>query len=210
MGIENEPLDLLSDAEMADPSLTARKLHAGPPCVLYERFEPPFYVLSRYDDVNAVLRDPQTFVSGHGQGPNFSTPVGLVSDAPQHTYFRELVQPVFLPRAMSGIRPRLEAIAEELLCAARAKPEWDIHDDLAFPLPVIIICEIFGIPTHDIEQFKRWSDASVAALSAQDPSAYAAELMAMHAYIRALLHTRRAAPDDGRLLWQIAQAKRDG
>lgn len=211
--MENEPLgspiDLTGPDEMADPGLTARKLHNGPRCVLYPRFLPPFYILSRYDDVSAALRDPQTYLSGHGQGPNFTAPVGVVSDPPQHTYFRDLVQPVFLPRSMSGLRPRLISIADSLLDAVQERPEWDLHDDLAFPLPVIIICEIFGIPTQDIEQFKHWSDASVAALSAQDPTRYQAELMAMSGYIRQLIQTQRSAPDDGRLLWQIAQAKRD-
>ncbi len=210
MNVLAEPLDLMGAAELADPGVSARKLHAGPNCLFYPRFQPPFYILSRYDDVTAVLRDPQTFVSGQGQGPNFTAPVGVVSDPPQHTFFRELVQPVFLPRSMSGLRPRLVAIADELLHAVKDRAAWDIHDDLAFPLPVIIICEIFGIPTRDIEQFKRWSDSSVAALSAQDPSVHIADQMAMAAYIRELIHTRRVEPDDGRLLWQIAQVQRDG
>ena len=206
----DEPLDLMGAAEMADPGVSARKLHAGPRCLFYPRFQPPFYIVSRYDDVTSILRDPQTYVSGQGQGPNFTAPVGVVSDPPQHTFFRDLVQPVFLPRSMSGLRPRLVAIADELLNAVKDRDVWDIHDDLAFPLPVIIICEIFGIPTGDIEQFKRWSDSSVAALSAQDPSSYVADQMAMSAYIRNLIHARRVEPDDGRLLWQIARVQRNG
>ena len=206
----DEPLDLMGAAEMADPSVSARKLHAGARCLFYPRFQPPFYIVSRYDDVTAILRDPQTFVSRQGQGPNFTAPVGVVSDPPQHTFFRDLVQPVFLPRSMSGLRPRLVVIADELLNAVKDRSVWDIHDDLAFPLPVTIICEIFGIPTQDIEQFKRWSDASVAALSAQDPSRYVADQLAMSTYIRELIHARREEPDDGRLLWQIAHVQRAG
>lgn len=206
---DGDPLDLMSPAEMADPGLSARILHEGPRCRYYPRFDPPFYILSRYDDVEAVLRDPATFVSGHGQGPNFAPPNGLVSDAPMHTFFRQLVQPAFTPRAIAALQPRLEEIAGALLDAVAERPVWDLHDDLAFPLPVTIICEIFGIPTEDIEQFKRWSDASVAALSSQDPTAYQADLQAMQAYVRELISARRGAPDDGRLLWQIANVRDD-
>jgi cytochrome P450 len=205
-----DTLDLMSPAELADPGVSARTLHAGPRCRFYPRFDPPFWILSRYDDVEAVLRDPATFVSGHGQGPNFAPPNGLVSDPPQHTFFRELVQPYFTPRAIAALEPRLAEIAGELLDAVAGRPAWDVHDDLAFPLPVTIICEIFGIPTEDIEQFKRWSDASVAALSSQDPGAYAADLLAMNGYVRELIQARRNTADDGRLLWKIAHARRDG
>jgi cytochrome P450 len=205
-----DDLDLMSARELADPAVSARTLLAGPACRFYPRFEPPFHILSRYDDVTAVLREPATYLSGHGQGPNFAPPNGLVSDAPMHTWYRELVQRWFTPRAIATLEPRLRAIADELLDAVAARDEWDLHDDLAFPLPVTIICEIFGIPTEDIAQFKRWSDASVAALSAQDPSVWAGELAAMNEYVRNLVNVRRAAPDDGRLLWTIANARRDG
>lgn len=207
---DSEQLDLMSPAEMADPAVSARKLLAGPRCRHYPQFDPPFYIVSRYDDVQRILRDPETFLSGHGQGPNFAPPVGVVSDPPSHTFFRQLVQEDFLPRSISKLRPRLQAIADELLDAVAGQEVFDLHDDLAFPLPVTIICEIFGIPTDDIAQFKLWSDASVAALSAQDPSAYQAELARMRAYVLELLHQRRQQGDDARLLGRIAQARRDG
>ncbi|MCC5887948.1 MAG: cytochrome P450 [Gammaproteobacteria bacterium] len=205
-----DALDLMAADEMADPTISAGKLLAGPRCRRYDRFEPPFYIVSRYEDVERVLREPETFVSGHGQGPNFALPVGVVSDPPKHTFFRRLVQEDFLPRSIGQLRPRLEAIAEELLDAVAGREVWDLHDDLAFPLPVTIICEIFGIPTDDIAQFKRWSDASVAALSAQDPSEYLAEMGRMREYVLELLHRRRAEGDDDRLLARIARARLDG
>lgn len=203
-------LDLMSPEEMADPGLSARRLHAGPRVRYYQRFDPPFYILSRYDDVEAVLRDPESFVSGQGQGPNFAPPSGVVSDPPDHTFFRDLVQPAFVPRAIAPLRARLEKIAEDLLDAVRGEAIWDLHDQLSFPLPVTIICEIMGIPARDLERYKRWSDSSVAALSAQDPTPYIDDQMAMRDHVRGLVHTRRGAPDDGGLLWRIAQAKREG
>ncbi|MDH3640539.1 MAG: cytochrome P450 [Gammaproteobacteria bacterium] len=206
----DDALDLMSAEEMADPAVSARRLLAGPRARYYPGFAPPFYVVSRHADVSDVLRDPQLFLSGHGQGPNFAPGAGVVSDPPQHTFFRSLVQEDFLPRSIARLRPRLTEIADELLDAVADMEEWDLHDQLSFPLPVTIICEIFGIPTDDIAQFKLWSDASVAALSAQDPSQYAEELARMNAYVLALLQDKRADGDDESLLGRIARARRDG
>lgn len=205
-----EELDLMAPDEMADPAVSAARLHAGERCRLYTGFEPPFYILSRYHDVSDILLNPSRFVSGQGQGPNFTPPMGVVSDAPTHTFFRRLVQDDFKPGAIAKLRPRLEEIAGELLDAVENKEVWDLHDDLAFPLPVTIICEIFGIPTDDIHQFKIWSDASVAALSAQDPTIYADELARMNAYVLDLLHRKHGDLGDNSLLARIARARRDG
>lgn len=206
----DDELDLMGPEEMADPAVSARRLLEGPRCRLYSGFDPPFYIASRYDDVSAILRDPGRFLSGHGQGPNFVAPMGVVSDPPQHTFFRELVQPDFMPRSIALLRPRLEAIADELLDAVAEETVWDVHDRLSFPLPVTIICEIFGIPTDDIDQFKIWSDASVAALSSQNPEHYEAELARMQAYVLERLRESRAGRDDGSLLSRITRARRDG
>jgi cytochrome P450 len=206
----DDDLDLMSTEEMADPSKSARRLHAGPRVRFYQRFDPPFFILSRYEDVAAVLRDPVTFVSGHGQGPNFASPSGVVSDPPDHTFFRDLVQPAFLPRAIAERRSRLDTIANQLLDQVIGRSEWDVHDHLGFPLPVMIICEILGIPAREIDLYKKWSDSSVAALSAQDPTPFLADQLKMRSHIRDLLHQRRTEPDDGGLLWRIAHARRAG
>ena len=203
-------LNLMGDEEMTNPAESARRLLAGPRCRYYAGFEPPFHIVSRYQDVSDLLRDPKRFLSGHGQGPNFVSPVGVVSDPPQHTFFRNLVQQDFLPRSIARLRPRLTQIAYELLDAVEDCEIWDLHDDLAFPLPVTIICEIFGIPTDDLVQFKLWSDASVAALSSEDPSLYAAELARMRDYVLALLQAKRSGTDDGTLLTRVARARREG
>jgi cytochrome P450 len=203
-------LDFMSPEEMADHGLSIRRLYAGDRCRLYEKFDPPFHVLSRFEDVNHVLMNPTRFLSGHGQGPNFVPAAGIVSDAPMHTFFRRLVQDDFKPGAIARLRPRLEAIADTLLDAVEGKESWDLHDDFAFPLPVTIICEIFGIPTDDIAQFKMWSDVSVAALSAQHPAAYQAELQRMAAYLVDLMHQKRLDTGDDSLMARIARARRDG
>ena len=71
MASANNPigdLNLMGPEEMADPAVSARRLLAGARVRSYAGFEPPFYIVSRYRDVNTILRDPRRFVSGHGQG----------------------------------------------------------------------------------------------------------------------------------------------
>ena len=206
----NPEIDLLSAEELADPSITSAKLHQGPRAFLYNKFNPPFYIFSRYDDVNNALLDAQTFTEGRGNGPTFQPPLGVLSDAPQHTFARNLIQPDFLAKRISELESRLNDIVRELLDKVESKPQWDLHDDLSFPLPVIIICEILGIPTNDISRFKRWADASVANMCSEDPAEYASQLEEMRVYLLAQIHTKRTASTSNDLLSIIAQAKSDG
>lgn len=203
-------VNLMGDDELRDPSITAAKLFGQERAYLYEKFDPPFYILSRYDDVNSALLDAETFVEGFGNGPNFVPSMGILSDAPHHTFIRNLIQRDFLAKAIGNLQPRLEVIVEDLLDAVAQKEVWDLHDDLSFPLPVIIICEILGIPTDDIQKFKVWADASVANMCTADPTEYAEPLAEMNAYILEQIHLKRAAGDSDDLLSAMAHAQQDG
>ena len=191
------------------PSLAYEHLLTERPVHYFGDFDPPFYTLSRYADVQGALRDIDTYSSEFGQGPRFTPPAGMLSNPPQHAFFRSLVQQAFSPRAIGAMHSRVEALAEELLeeCAVG---EWDLHDAFAFPLPVVIIAEMLGVPSSDLHLFKRWSDASVAAMGAADPSAYASELAELANYILAQIRERRAAPGRGDLIDGLVQAEQDG
>jgi cytochrome P450 len=203
-------VDLLSAEELRDPSITAAKLLGQERAYFYEKFDPPFFILSRYEDVNNALLDAETFVEGFGNGPNFQPAQGILSDAPHHTFTRGLVQRDFLVKQINDLQPRLEEIVGELLDSVEQKTTWDLHDELSFPLPVIIICEILGIPTDDINKFKRWADASVANMCTADPTEYADELAEMGAYILEQIHLKRKAGNSNDLLSVMALAKEDG
>ena len=192
-----------------EPSVAYAHLLAERPVHYFADFDPPFYTLSRHADVQTALRDIETYSSEFGQGPRFTPPVGMLSNPPQHTFFRSLVQQAFSPRAIEAMRGRVEALAEELLDACPAG-EWDLHDAFAFPLPVIVIAEMLGVPAEDLHLFKRWSDASVAAMGAADPSAFESELTALADYLLAQIRQRRATPGAGDLIDRLVAAKQDG
>ena len=191
-----------------EPSVAYAHLLAERPVHYFADFDPPFYTLSRHADVQRALRDIDTYSSEFGQGPRFTPPAGMLSNPPQHTFFRSLVQQAFSPRAIEAMRGRVEELAEELLDEIPAG-EWDLHDAFAFPLPVIVIAEMLGVPADDLHLFKRWSDASVAAMGAADPSAYESELADLANYILARIRERRAAPGRGDLIDRLVQAEQD-
>ena len=183
---------------LADPAAGHGELLERCPVHRCAEFEPPFYTLSRYDDVQRALRDIETFSSQYGQGPRFSEPLGMLCDPPQHTHMRKLVQQAFTPKSMAALRPRVEALANELINDVQASGgEFDLHDDFAFPLPVVIIAGMLGVPAADLDKFKQWSDIQVAAMGAEDPSQYAAEQADFMAYMQQHFETRRAAIQAG-------------
>jgi cytochrome P450 len=187
-----------SAAVMADPANGHQELLNRCPVHRCEEFQPPFYTISRYADVETALRDIETYSSQHGQGPRFTQPQGMLCDPPQHTYMRKLVQQAFTPRAMDALRPQVEALTERLIDGIQAGPaEFDLHDDFAFPLPVVIIAGLLGVPTADLEQFKHWSDIQVAAMGSADPSQYEAEQARFFSYMLNHLRDRRSAIDRG-------------
>lgn len=141
----------------------------------------------------------------------------ITSDPPEHERLRGVVDAAFRPREIAALRPRIEAIAEELL-ADIPEGTVDIVDAYAYPLPVLVICELLGVPTADRDQVRDWSNTAVS--TPPGPDATEAELQAdadlrertteeMRDYFESLLDERAARPT-GDLLSTIAAAETEG
>jgi cytochrome P450 len=133
------------------------------------------WVLTSYADCERVLRDQETFSNNPQRAtsqiarqfqeqrrefPLGEVPTVLNSDPPVHTRLRSIVTKAFTPRVVAGLRPRIEAITDELLDAAPTDGEpFDLVSTLALPLPVVVIAELLGVPPSDRELFRRWSTA---------------------------------------------------
>ncbi len=133
------------------------------------------WVLTAYEDCALVLRDAETFSSSSDTAsgqlaevlqqqrrefPLGETPTVLNSDPPVHTRLRSLLNRAFTPRAIEGLRPRIEEIAASLLDDVDASNgRFDIATGFAQPLPIIVIAELLGVPPKDRDRFKRWSVA---------------------------------------------------
>lgn len=107
------------------------------------------WMLMRYDDVSAALKD-DVRLTAHQHGANSM----LVSDPPQHTRLRTLVNKAFTPRAVGELAPRIGKIVDELLDAAEARGEIDAIADFAFPLPITVIAEMLGVEKERRDFFR--------------------------------------------------------
>jgi cytochrome P450 len=139
---------------------------------------PGFNVWSatRYEDCLTILKNHDVFSSnGQRYGPEIfaqaaNLPIGADSpsmlglDPPDHTRLRSLVNRAFTPRMVAQLEPRIRQVTAELLDAVAGTGRIDIIENLATPLPVIMIAEILGVETERRADFKRWSDALAATL----------------------------------------------
>jgi cytochrome P450 len=85
----------------------------------------------------------------------------LTTDPPKHRQLRSLVSQVFTPKAIMQLAPRIRSITHDILDAAAAQGKMDVIQDLSYPLPVMVIAEMLGVPVDDRAQFKHWSDKVV-------------------------------------------------
>ncbi|MCX2749213.1 cytochrome P450 [Arthrobacter sp. MI7-26] len=120
----------------------------------------------RYDDVQQVLSEHARFSSRLGgndpseTGQLFASSL-ITTDPPRHRQLRSLVTQAFTPKAVEAIGPRISQLTEELLDRIASRGTADLIQELAYPLPVIVISELLGVPAHDRDLFKTWSDVIV-------------------------------------------------
>ncbi len=171
------------------------------------RFNPSYYSwqVFRYADVQRVLTDWNTFSSQFGGNSGDPLSASLITlDPPRHRQLRNLVTQAFTPRAVAQLAGRVESIVEELLAPTLSTGRLDVISDLAYPLPVIVIAELLGIPSQDRERFKHWSDAIVGA----DSPVYNPQ-REMSQYFMEMIAKRRQEPQ-GDLISDLIKAEIDG
>lgn len=156
-----------------DPYPVYRKLQAKHRAYPTTKLLSGTLLLLHYDDMVAVLNDPRFSVDRReaevfkrlqplrGLSPRFIEAIQsalLMTDPPAHTRLRRLVNKAFTPRVVEGLRNRVQELVDELLDAVAARGEMEVIRDLAYPLPVIVIAELLGIPSQDRDRIKHWSD----------------------------------------------------
>jgi cytochrome P450 len=123
-----------------------------------------------------------------GPGGNHDT------EQADHERMRALLTPFFSARRMNALRPRVEALVDGLLDAlVAATPPVDLHEALSFPLPVLVICELLGVPYEDRDRFRTWSRGMA---DLHDRERAGAALAGLVGYMRQLVARKRAQPGD--------------
>lgn len=152
--------DPLDAATAAQPHQAYRRLHAG----ARVQYNPKrrVFVLSRLDDVRAAARDDASLSSADGPMlTRIRTPILVSLDGDEHARQRRQVLPAFTRAALDSWRPIIDRLAAETVNDVVANPGCDVVQRLAIPMPVRLIAQLLGVPDTDVDDFRRWSEASV-------------------------------------------------
>ena len=195
-------IDLFASSFQREPYAAYARLRRDAPVYCEPRYG--VYALTRYADVDAALRDHETFRSGAGPAPApFSSgqpgleqlPLLAATDPPHHDQLRALVSRAFTPRRVAESESRIRAFAKRLV-AKIPDDEFDVVPALSIPLPVAVIAEILGVDAKDQDDFRRWSDASVGAMDRPPEPEMIQANVELVGYFRALVAERRKRPQD--------------
>jgi cytochrome P450 len=191
--MDDTAYDPLAPATLDDPFPDYERLRAHCPVHHFDGFTPPFFTLTRYEDVLAGLRDWETWSIRYGSNPHYMRPTGLFNDPPEHTWFRKLFNRGFTPRTVGRLEDEIEALARDLVAEVIDTGHGDFHDFYAARLPATIIARLIGVPATDQELFVEMCDDLVATYNAPDPTVSAAPRARLDAYFQAHIDDRRAA-----------------
>jgi cytochrome P450 len=157
-------LGRLSRSFLDDPYPTYAALRAHAPV---HRLPDGSFFLTRYDDIAQVYRDTATWSSDKKVDfrPNFAdsllyehhTTSLVFNDPPVHTRVRKLLAPVFTPRALKAIEPRIEGLVDRLLDNAARAGAIDLIDDYAAAIPLQLIGDLLGVPQDERGPLRNWS-----------------------------------------------------
>ncbi|WP_017609931.1 cytochrome P450 family protein [Nocardiopsis xinjiangensis] len=206
-------VDLVSALTSPERDTALERLCAGPPVKTARYFDGTVITLvTGYEEIMAVLSDPRfsndpskqttldfSSVTGIPEEvrPYFTAALGA-QDPPDHTRLRRLVSKEFTFRRVERLKPRIQQITDELLDAL--PQEADLVTELAYPLPIRVICELLGVPLADQDRWRRWARG----MSSLDPETMAASSRGLVAYIRELVAAKRADPGEDLLSALVA------
>ena len=225
-GVDIDGFDLLAvpPGYIDDPYVYLAALRARAPV---HRNPDGSYVLTRYDDIAAIYRDPVNwssdkkadFAPKFGQSPLYEhhTTSVVFTDPPDHTRIRRLFQAAFTRKALAAFVPRIGALVDGYLDRFEDQGRMEVVGEFSFKLPIEVVCDLLGVPASDRLRLRDWA---LAILSALEPALSQDQLDTgnravdeFKAYLRDLIGHRRAHPgraSDTEVLTVLADAEADG
>ena len=214
-------LQLLDQSNRPDPYPIFGQLRESSP---FRLADSNVVVFAGFEDCETVLRHPascsdrlkstiaQRAVAAGEEVRPFGTPGFLFLDPPDHTRLRRLVSKAFSPKVVKSMEAGITELVEGLLAKAGADGSFEAISELAYPLPVAVICRLLGVPIEDEPQFS-WASSMLAqgldpfiAFSGQ-PQGFEERLQAglwLREYLRDLVRHRRAHPGEDLMSGLIA------
>jgi cytochrome P450 len=202
--------DLFAPEALADPNAFLHKVRAESPIARLPQLDA--YLLTRYSDVNAALRDKRMDSANMLRVLDRLTPAERAELAPvtrfvamwmghtvpaDHVRFQQLLKRYFTPAMVDRLRPRVREFIHELLDAVAPKGHMDVVSDLAYPLPANVIAELLGMPVSDREQLQAWSRDILPIFGHGDLQSLLhaqRSMLEMHDYLRVIAAERRREP----------------
>jgi len=182
-----------------------------------------FWVLFNYEDVARFLKDPtlsvedanarpsaidQMIIDAVGDRADRGSHTMLNLDPPDHTRLRKLVTKAFTPRVIENLRPRVQALVDEMLDDAGKRGKMDLIADFAFPLPFAVISEMLGVPATDGDKLRAWSSLIVRSLEPIVDTTLAIAIAdasdKMYEYVGEMIENKRKEPAEDLLSALIA------
>jgi len=209
------------DFYRGDSHAAFRHLRARDPLHWYEAG--PFWCATRHAEVCEISRRPRTFSSAHGT-QLFEIPVRLAGrnpgvedmapsiiqmDPPTHNQHRKLVMRAFTRHTIEGLESRVRALARESVASIRPGEPFDFVEQVAVPVPMLVIAELLGVPSSDYDAFRRWSDVMLDAGASGPRPETVATLGELFGYMVEKAAERRRRPR-GDVLTKLALAELDG
>ncbi|MGW7084463.1 cytochrome P450 family protein [Streptomyces sp. NPDC054871] len=205
------PLDPADPAFARDPYPYYARLRDRGPAVRVPLANGTYaWLVTGYEQTRAVLADPRfSNVPPQGAGrPKGDSPAQraraclarhmLNSDAPDHTRLRRLTTAAFAPRRVDALRPRIEELTggllQEMELRLRREGSVDLVDAFAFPLPVLVIGEVLGVPEADRADLRDWTYRVGSPADALEPGAVEEAWTGLYAYFTELIARKRRAP----------------
>ncbi|MCO1655828.1 cytochrome P450 [Pseudonocardia sp. S2-4] len=175
------------------------------------------WFISRHADVRAALADPRLSKDWRytlppeqrAEHPATPIPMMILMDPPEHTRLRKLVSRSFTLRRMEALRPRVAEIARRLIDDLPADGPVDVMSRYAFMLPVLVICELLGVPAEDRDDFAAWSNDMVDSADRSEGMANDSSAK-LYGYLSELIAAKRENPDDALISALIEVADDDG
>ncbi len=194
--IRNNPYDTYDRMRDKDPVHRMRLINA--------------WVLTRYEDVDMVLRDHRRFLKDDEIIEYRSM---LNSNPPDHTRLRAIVSKAFTPRSVAELYPRIERMVSGLLDDLEGEERIDLIEKFAFPIPITVIAEMLGVPSEDMDIFEAWSnDISLVIEPYQTEEQEARVNRAseeLFEYFEGIMEQRRREPQDD-MITALMNAEEEG
>jgi cytochrome P450 len=218
------PIDLSNGQSFAQgfPHDFFRHLRAEDPVFWHEPTEHTpggegFWVVSRYDDIEHVFRNPDLFSSEKGpdrpyagtqlMDDKYAGQMMIMTDNPKHARLRALVTSGFTPATLAKLEQDVCDLSAEILDAVADEECFDFVDKVAKELPLQVICAMVGVPREDRGQLIEWLDLGV---STPSEAIIAAEYFRkVRDYGRALIQEKKRNPAND-ILSNVIQAQIDG